>query len=1085
MSPKPPNQPGSQRPPRKQMRRAQPEPASAKATAGRPNARNGLLLAGAAAVLFASILGWAVLRNPPPSNATASDGPAPGDIPDITDLQVAEGMRLEFTDRDDPNRLAGLVTADRVEPVGPSERVVEQPRAFLFLDDGRTLHVRADRGRFFVSTPEEPPESGTLRGDVVISVFDPLEGGRQPDPATDVPFGTATFDEPLSFDFTHARASTTGRFVIDTPGIEFIGEHLTVVLNEVRGRLELAEVRRGESIRFKASAEAADDPAPVATETPSDTGRAPRTARGEARRSTAPTGPIVEPVEVLYQAAFLEDVRVAQGPRSLASDTLDLWIRLIDNQLPEGAIREIAAATGAAEEQPETQTEAQPERPADPVPVANVRTADDAVTTEAVREALATAPAASATRDAEQQTAEHAGAGSDPDPDPGDIMLTWTGRLRIVPIDVEANGAPDQLVDDHVALRFTAATTGLVAFTDEDRGASARAVSMSYGATTARLALAGPGGAVELAQPGAGSLSASTVEGSLADGSIDVRGPGALLGDDAPTPNAEPLTRVRWTESARFAFHTEPDGRITPVLRSADFAGDVDATDGTASVDARALSTAFARTLAGPGGETPMLERIAIERGIVRDGRGGNFSADNLSVAFEPGTLGEDFDPASLTARGSVLAADDRRTLIADELDAGLTRRLDGQISITGAHARGGVAYTDEGDEIRAAGDLLRADAIGELVRLEGTPASIAQGRATITGPIVLLDGRRRAADVEGAGTFVQHDEAGVPVVRAAWSEDMRFDDLTGRIDCRGDASAESASGPRSTELLEADRLVIEITPFGEPSGGPSGAQGERELLRATASGARPAPGDTTDERLASIESRTVSADDPSFVERLVSLRGRRIIADNLDQTLTVPGTGTLLSLDRTASANDPVDDNNTNGADGADALAMGSPGPGLTSFRWDERMILRRSQGTADLLGNVEVRHKALGANDISVLRSDRLLARFEETGGNTQAGVGPANENVSGGALRAELVSVDATGAVRFRNAGREVVADRLFYDALNALANASAYPGRFVELLDENSGVPVTAEALRWDLVRDRIEIDRPGPTSVGRP
>ncbi|MEL6739930.1 MAG: hypothetical protein AAFP26_04680, partial [Planctomycetota bacterium] len=136
MSPKPPNQPGSQRPPRKQMRRAQPEPASAKATAGRPNARNGLLLAGAAAVLFASILGWAVLRNPPPSNATASDGPAPGDIPDITDLQVAEGMRLEFTDRDDPNRLAGLVTADRVEPVGPSERVVEQPRAFLFLDDG-------------------------------------------------------------------------------------------------------------------------------------------------------------------------------------------------------------------------------------------------------------------------------------------------------------------------------------------------------------------------------------------------------------------------------------------------------------------------------------------------------------------------------------------------------------------------------------------------------------------------------------------------------------------------------------------------------------------------------------------------------------------------------------------------------------------------------------------------------------------------------------------------------------------------------------------------------------------------------------
>ena len=73
----------------------------------------------------------------------------------------------------------------------------------------------------------------------------------------------------------------------------------------------------------------------------------------------------------------------------------------------------------------------------------------------------------------------------------------------------------------------------------------------------------------------------------------------------------------------------------------------------------------------------------------------------------------------------------------------------------------------------------------------------------------------------------------------------------------------------------------------------------------------------------------------------------------------------------------------------------------------------------------------------------------------------------------LRAE-----ATGAVYFGSAERELIADRLLYDAENGVVIGTAAPGNLVTLFDATRGTPITSRAIRWDLVNDVISIERPG-------
>lgn len=1048
----------------------------------------GLIAAAVAAVAFLAVIGWFVVRGTPgvaTANGTEGAGEAPAvsqeEVPDITAIESAAGLNIELTDESDPDRLAGVLTADLFEPVGVNERAVENPRAWIYLKDGRFVFAEATRGRFFMPTPNAAPESGMLQGaegePVRIRLFEATPDGKQPDPGAVVPLLTAEFSEPVEFDLRHARASTVGRFRVFSPELEFVGSNLTAMINQVRERLELVEVRQGESITYtpltdeerarieasrggKPAARPADArPKPdrgertaSAVSTPrrgrpagADTGEAATADAGEA----APAKPKAsEPKTDYYRAVFSDGVRVTHGGRELSADKLDLWVRLLDNALPEGAIAELAfgEAGGPAPAEPaERATAAAPKREAPSRdPVLDVLTGGDEPETPAV----ASAEPESAAPEGEPAVGEG----------PMPLTLRWTGPLQIVPI---ADEAPAELADNDLMLRFTAERSGLVQFNDDESGAVGSAVALDYGFTKADLVFSGPGGNVTLRMPGSGELEASRMMTNLRAGSVHVRGPGVMRIE--PSEEADAVQQIRWSEQAEFAFETR-GGQLTSELERASFAGAVQASDGDAWLSGEFVDAGFVRSARGPR----RLAQLDVDQAKANDGRGGTLNADSVRVDFADGTLGHDMDPTRLVATGHVRGGKDGSTIRAGALLAGLERGLDGDVNVSDVVARDGAEYR-AADGTFARADSIEADAIGESVTLTGSPAFVGQGDTSISGPEILVDGRDRRARVVGAGSFEHKGSAGdggQPMdVVATWTEGMAFDDYAGRVEAYGSASAVSRPNEQTRDTVSAERVLIELTPWtGQPEGS-EGAGGERELIRATAFGAAGADGQV---RPASVESRVFAVDDPERVERLFYLEGMQIVADNERERLTVPEAGKLLILDRKRNGAD------TAAPDDRGVLAeLAQAGPGLTRFEWRGGMTMDRTDGTATMRRTVRVRHKSLLAGDYTDLQCEKLTAQIRETDENGRA------MPTTSDAVKGELTMAEAAGAVYFKSGHRELIADRLLYDALAGRAIATAAPGNLVSMFDAQRATPISSRAISWDLIRDRVEIERLSP------
>lgn len=145
--------------------------------------RTGLYIAATMAGIFILLVLVFAIRGGGGASGQAFDD-APDLPPGVEPLTspVGSGMYVELADKDDPTRRAGLITAESVEPLGPKETSVTQPRVWYYLRDGRTLHVEAAKGRFYFPSGQtnSAPESGNVQGNVVIRVFDPIPGGEPP-----------------------------------------------------------------------------------------------------------------------------------------------------------------------------------------------------------------------------------------------------------------------------------------------------------------------------------------------------------------------------------------------------------------------------------------------------------------------------------------------------------------------------------------------------------------------------------------------------------------------------------------------------------------------------------------------------------------------------------------------------------------------------------------------------------------------------------------------------------------------------------------------------------------------------------------
>src|SRR6185295_13650905 len=101
---------------------------------------------------------------------------------------------IDLMDRKDPNRQAGRLVMKGMDPLEGHHYAADRPQGFLFLRDGRVIHVRADKGNLYMPDRSKEPESGTLTGNVVIRAFEAKAGGGEPDVNKDTPIGTIRTD---------------------------------------------------------------------------------------------------------------------------------------------------------------------------------------------------------------------------------------------------------------------------------------------------------------------------------------------------------------------------------------------------------------------------------------------------------------------------------------------------------------------------------------------------------------------------------------------------------------------------------------------------------------------------------------------------------------------------------------------------------------------------------------------------------------------------------------------------------------------------------------------------------------------------
>ncbi len=876
----------------------------------------GTLGAIALACVFLLIL-W-FTRTPTTKQQPANNDlfPDSTDILDITELSSSDGMIVTMTDKQDPTRVASTLAADRFEPIGNGKRRLDRPVAWIYQRDGGAIQIQADTGIVVMPDPNQPPESGTLSGNVTIRSFPSTPAPGTPPDENATPTMVTRFETPVEFERRYLRLRSQGRFTIHSDQIDFAGHDLTIMLNEVRDRIELIDIRKGEQLVIRPKSKAEKPIAQTATESK----RAQGANASNPATSPQATTPSKQPSITRYRVSFADEVlaRVI-GTGSITADSLDIWALLQDGQLRDNAIAQITIAQ--TETKPASPTKASAPAPQTPTPLLT-------------------------------NTPTHA---------PGDFVITWAGPLIVNPLDDDAD--PIQLASDDLTIEMNASVGNTVEFNAPQHQITGTANRVAYHATTATLALHASEQSpspTEIIIENAGSIRTSRINASFKTGQIAIDSAGIIH----TTPSGSPGAQLTWKDNASFDIALNDDGSLSNRLQQATFAGTVQG-----SQDGNQIAGSVITAVFDPSSPPESsLRKLRFINGVIVSNTNASLGGNILDIDFTPGSMGFDLDPIRVMAKDSVFGRTHDELLRAEELTVTLARDLTGRTFARTANAKTNVRYTGK-NRTTAKADTFQGDGVREQLTLIGTPeqhAQVAQGGSTITGNRIDLNARNRSLLVSGPGTF-EHDVAledptSNGHLRVRWNGSMQFDDAIGSIQCEDAVTVVSTPDAYTRDTLQAHRIEIDLSPM--PTAEPIGGQPlpDRELLAARAYG-RVMPGQ--DPIAAKIESRTYAHDDPERVIGLLYLEGPQIFANNTRQTLAIPAPGTLLVMDRTT-------DNN-------DSAPLGSSGPGLTRFNWQGRMDLDRKAGIATMRDDIFIQHKSLTDGQTMTVTCDSLEAAFE----------------------------------------------------------------------------------------------------------
>lgn len=1079
-----------------------------------------IALIGGGVVLFVALLSKPEADEPVRVTRPTDDD---GEPTDITAVGSTSEARIQVEDKNRPGRVAADLFFKRLDQAGGGAYDALEPRAFIYLADGRTIFVRSDTGRVRMPTQSDAPESGEFSGNGLLLVFPPRSPGssaRPIDPDRDEPGLVATFNT-ASFDTVLLELSTRDELTIQTPEFRSVMQGALIRGNQAEERIEFARFGPGwfrhcAGDRTDGPTADPDSPAPSPDTPPNrlaqgNAGTSPEPARAplvDPRPDAQQPGDAKPPKQDHYRTHFTGAVTLVQDRRKIAGDALTVWSRFIDNKLPEGALGRPAPAqrntTSAALSPPHAAGIA-------PLPL------------RALFPALSLG-AANAQTSASRELFT---------PRPDDIVLTWNREVTTAPI--AASTPPKELAEgNHVHARFTSDRNDgnrRITLTDSAIGAIGVCGTLDYAATTRRLALSdGPGiDRVDFVAPSIGRFSGKNLSIDLSSGVGQVRGGGTLLSlqsDDATVvPEADPdaplpegaMRRISWLDQADFVFHPPAGERgLDGLLNTACFTGEVLARDNWSSLSGDFLKVDFDRFEPQPGTYRTSLRHLRLQGGdgpALAVGAPSPKRADParplppLDPYIEAETLDIEFkrrsddradvDPTLVVARGTsgegkgkhfVTVADDKVRLTTMNLVAELRPDSNGKIAVGDLVAEGQLRV-ERNDGVWAAADKLVASGADRWADLTAedptdTPVALALAdRSIIRGPQVHLEDGPGVLHVFGVGTFdhlqpltdapsinpalaAQADPdipPGMMRVRASWSRSMLFVNQTGRIECHGDAEVSARSAVEG-RVARCERLLLDISPADEPK--------PASLTTAPVAVGSDLFGDMGDRRLLRAELVGASLEReggaPASVKAWtfgLSGAGERTFDRVLYLESARIGTDEDTGVITVPEAGTGLifDAGRQPAAPGSAGTNSPSVGPsGDTRFRWNKSLAFDRKAGELMLLDSVELEHLALGGSDKIVMRSQSLGARFDP---------GP------GGGGR--LLSATCGGGAIAESGTQLLTADEFIYDGLTDTIRATTTSDQPVMLTDTRRAAPVVAKSLIWDRRADRIEVVEPMP------
>lgn len=1026
------------------------------------------------ALLFVALVGFFYLKGKSGAPVVAKGQSAPGEAPpDIRSavpgqaIGAGKGMEITLVDKRDPSRIALRILSQSSEPQENARYQVQKPQAFVYSRNGVVWHIRADKGLLYIPNTQMQPEAATLEGNVLVRAFDEPPKGEKLDPEDPALTPLATFTtNSVQYDGTIGEVTTEDPFHVTTDQADFTATGLRGLFNQEKNRLEYLEIQRDQHLRYRT-----DGQDRLASKKKQKKAPPPPTGA----QPPAPAAPKSPPIESFYVASLTGGVVVTRGAQSIHADALDSWLHMLDNELSDNAITPapVRLSNSPAPTTPPTTTPTAATDPNLPAAPDSPSTGLDALAAASSSGDAATAPAPPTDPASQAPASKTAAAPQNSDPDADVIDMRWPGSM-VIRI---AETRPPELAKDEVAVRFTTGPDSLCRFRDDAARSHGTASTIEYGATSQVLKMASvkPDG-VLLTAEGSGNAVASSLAINLGSGVTTIHGPGSLRDQSD--------RYITWDQSAEFQFHVGDEG-MTSLIETASASGDVQAMQGTSGLRGQELTAGF---LIDPAGKKSSVFKLVL-RGEARavDGRGSELAADTMDVAFSEEGAASNPAPLALDARGNVLGMSNGTSLSSDLLHVDLETDGDGQPTATRMHASGNAKFTKAEEEsdgdfnvINAQADEIQAQVDAQLVELTGPNSSIGNLTTKVSGSTIRIDGLRRYVDVFGVGRFehrgtsVDSDLASDATV--TWNRHVSYDDLLGIVECEGNVVASNQPDSHRLQTLRSDRVRLILEPLPQGVAASPDAPG-RQLKQAYAWGIG---GDAP--RPAQLEMRIYDSPFGAGRERpsrVAFLEGATIIADDEAGTLSVPGTGRMFFSDRRRNEDVRVTDAARAQADAAQTSNPfgGKFNRGDTRFAWRDSMLVDNRMGTITIVGKSNLRHVRLSDGLPTDIESDTLIGRFR----NMQVSQAERQDME----LRAEFLGADADGNVWIRSTdNKELVADRVEYDAESGIAKAIANEGNTVVFFDPSQGVPQRARVLFWDQANNRIEVRDAGTIVVPR-